>query len=432
METDDLTALISSLDRSDCYRVDAVLKDGALERTERVFFVGANGAELGPFVRKRIRRGLGVGYEAIYQAQREGLRLRFVPRLLECTRTGDELCVVMEFVEGDTLDECVERCEGQVARGQLVKDVFPKVCAAVEELHTALAQPIIHRDVKPQNVMVSNGNVTLVDLGIARIFKGTSDADTARFGTRSYAPPEQFGFGETSVRSDVFALGRLLAFCLLGHEVAGDVVVGELRDAGVSRELADVVEHATRLDPKDRYQSVDALLQDFRRAVKAPGLVSFSGARSVVPSFSDGLPDPLPSIEGQGLIGARHPMPSRRTVSERLAKAVGSVPSWAGIAWNVVVLLFFALFIYVDLDAAMEPPPVDNQAPQWYLTLSYVLFIPLAASMIAYLLLDRRRLRGRFPNVRWRSVAWETGMGILGLVGLVLVWLIIGMIASMA
>ena len=96
---------LDSLARDECYRVDAVLKEGALERTERVFFVGANGAEQGPYVRKIFdaESGLGAAYGRVLAAQRQGKRFLHLPRIVDCYSLGEQDAVVMEFVSGCTL-----------------------------------------------------------------------------------------------------------------------------------------------------------------------------------------------------------------------------------------------------------------------------------------------------------------------------------------
>ncbi len=93
------------LARDECYRVDAVLKEGCLERTERVFFVGANGAEQGPYVRKvfEAESGLGSAYGRVLAAQRQGQRFLHLPRIIDCYSLGEQDAVVMEFVPGRTL-----------------------------------------------------------------------------------------------------------------------------------------------------------------------------------------------------------------------------------------------------------------------------------------------------------------------------------------
>ena len=213
METDELAQYLNSLHREDCYRVDAVLKESAFETTQRVYFVGSNGAENGPFIRKFIAResGLGSAYERIYAAQEAGRRFKHIPRVLECYQHGDQLAVVMEYVQGETLQDYVYR---EDPSPELAHAVFPALCDAVSELHDDFAPSIIHRDLKPSNIILSEGNLTIIDFGISREFKDDASADTTQFGTRAFAPPEQFGYGQTTVRSDVYALGMLLYFAL--------------------------------------------------------------------------------------------------------------------------------------------------------------------------------------------------------------------------
>ncbi|MFR3273297.1 MAG: serine/threonine protein kinase [Slackia sp.] len=187
-------------------------------------FVGANGAGQGPFIRKYIARdsGLGSAYERVFEAQRQGRRFLYIPRIADCYTLGEDLVVIMEYVRGETLQDVVYRCDPSM---QLAADIFPRLCDAVLELHEGFGAPLIHRDLKPSNVMVSSGGLSLIDLGIAREYKGDATTDTHHFGTRAYAPPEQFGFGQTTVRSDVYALGMILYFCLV--EQTPDAAVRE-------------------------------------------------------------------------------------------------------------------------------------------------------------------------------------------------------------
>ena len=149
METEDeLASYLDALERDACYHVDAVLKEGAFETTERVSFVGENGSALGPFVRKRIggESGLGGAYEEVFSAQRRGVRLAHLPRLVECHRRDGDLVLVMEYVPGETLGDCVEACLSREERLGLVRRVFPDLCDAVSELHERLDSPVINRD----------------------------------------------------------------------------------------------------------------------------------------------------------------------------------------------------------------------------------------------------------------------------------------------
>ncbi|WP_270404226.1 serine/threonine protein kinase [Candidatus Collinsella stercoripullorum] len=268
----ELDGFLEAAARSDSWRVERTLKSSPFETTELVRFRGASGGELGPFIRKRIDCSAGVGraYERLWDAQRSGVILHGVPRLVECLRSGDELSVVTEFIEGRTLGELV-RDEG--ASERLATGIMPALCDAVFELHTLLDPPLIHRDLKPSNVIVrSDGRPFVIDFGIARAWDGKADADTVRFGTRAYAPPEQFGFGQTDARSDVYALGKLALFCATGGEGTGPADEADLRRRGLFAPLSEVIARATAFDPARRFSGARALGWALRECAAAGGM----------------------------------------------------------------------------------------------------------------------------------------------------------------
>ena len=85
-----------------------------------------------------------------------------------------------------------------------------QLCEALDYLHSR-QPPIIFRDMKPSNVMVTNtGLVKLIDFGIARTYKVGKKRDTVAMGSENYAAPEQWGKGQTDARSDVYALGATM------------------------------------------------------------------------------------------------------------------------------------------------------------------------------------------------------------------------------
>ena len=398
---DELASYLAALERDACYRVDAVLKQGPLETTERVYFRGENGVELGPFVRKRIsgETGLGGAYEEVFAAERRGVRFAHLPRLLECHRRDGDLVVVMELVPGETLSACVGECKGPSARLELVRRVFPELCDAVSELHERLDPPVIHRDLKPSNVMVSPGGVTLIDLGIARAWRADAEQDTVHFGTRTYAPPEQFGFGQTDVTSDVFALGMLLFFCATGREPQAADREGGFAGAGVSEGLRAVIVRATQLDPAARYGSA----RELRDAFLA---VESQAERGAV-------------IEEPPDFNARRPSrPDRVPWLERM-------PGWVGVAWNVVVICMVALLCLGCVGGFLNPTPSVARYPLWLMAVSYFVIIPLMSVIGGYLLLDRRRLRRRFPALARLTVREEKRRGLLVLLGIFVVWVVL-------
>lgn len=396
---DELSNYLAALDRDSCYRVDAVLKEGRLETTQRVYFVGENGAELGPFVRKYldVDSGLGGAYETVLEAQRSGVRLPHLPRIIECHRQDDKLVVVMEHVGGMTLADAVARAHDRLG---LVRRVFPDLCDAVSELHELLDPPVIHRDLKPGNVMVSAGGVTLIDLGIARTWREGGEQDTTHFGTRAYAPPEQFGFGQTDVTSDVYALGMLLFFCLTGCDpVAADRERG-FADAPAA--LRPVIARAAELDPARRFPSV----REFKEALLA--------ALSQEPAEKNELLEP-PSFEAQR--------------SQR-ANLLARVPRRLGVAWDVCVLCACAVMVVGCVGAMVRPNAEIASWPMWYRLYSYLAFAIPIVLISCYLLLDRRPLRRRIPVLARLTVRRETSMGLLVMLALLAAWIVATVIAQ--
>ncbi|KAB1641499.1 DUF5067 domain-containing protein [Adlercreutzia muris] len=129
------------------------------------------------------------------------------------------------------------------------------------------APPLIHRDLKPSNIVVSDGGLTIIDFGIARAFREGAGADTTHFGTRSYAPPEQFGYGQTDVRSDVYALGMLLYYLVTERDPDARVATGGFAEPDVPPMLRPVLQRACAFDPAARFSSVWALKAAFLAAM---------------------------------------------------------------------------------------------------------------------------------------------------------------------
>jgi serine/threonine-protein kinase len=200
--------------------------------------------------------------------------------------------LVMDFIEGETLEERVEREDGQPLPVDDVLDWAVQLCDVLEYLHSR-EPPVVFRDLKPGNVMVTpEGTVKLIDFGIARLFKPGKAADTAFFGTAGYAPREQYGKGQTDARSDVYALGATLY-----HLLTGDNPVDHPFDFKDAHDLNDQVpEHvaaalakALAHAPADRWQSVS----EMRRVLTEKPL-----------SKPQPLPEPEPEPEPQATVSA--------------------------------------------------------------------------------------------------------------------------------
>lgn len=421
-----LAGHLSSLARDDSYRVDRVLKCSPVETTELVYFEGSGGGSLGPFVRKRIDASAHIGgaYERLFSAQRAGHRFEHLPRIVDCRRVGDELNVVMEYVEGETLEALVGRLG---ATPDYARELFTALCDAAEELHTGFEVvgetpvPVIHRDLKPSNIIVSGvryvpdagmtfSSLVIIDLGIARVWREGADADTVKFGTRPYAPPEQYGFGQTSVRSDVYALGALLFFCLTGADPKPGRSMREQCEAcDVPAPLADVICMAMALDPAKRFASAKALGHAVRAAyglcLPGPGSIGATG-----PSVAQVAPQAAPSSERQ-FKGALPVVPCRKSLLSRIPEPIGRI--WNGFIYAATLLLLVGSHF-----AVFQPTGANRSYPTWFLALEYFLMVDGMVVLTAFGMLDRRRLRRRFPVLdRYRGrefvTLWLKALGIM-------------------
>jgi serine/threonine protein kinase len=130
---------------------------------------------------------------------------------------GQAQYLVMEYVEGQDLQDMLDKAGGPLPEGQVVGWMV-KVCEAVSYLHSQ-SPPVIHRDIKPANIKVTpQGKVMLVDFGIAKLYDPSlKTAVAARAVTQGFSPPEQYGSGKTEARSDVYALGATLYAALTGQ-----------------------------------------------------------------------------------------------------------------------------------------------------------------------------------------------------------------------
>jgi len=147
--------------------------------------------------------------------------------------------VIEEYIEGKNLAEILD-CE-KISDEKLT-DILIQLCNCLKILH---AQGIIHRDIKPTNLILRGDKIFLIDFGIARLVKNNSESDTTWIGTRGFAPPEQFGFGQTDARSDIYSLGATLNLF-----------------QPKSKKLRQIIHKATNFDPNQRFQSVEEILSE--------------------------------------------------------------------------------------------------------------------------------------------------------------------------
>jgi serine/threonine protein kinase len=141
-----------------------------------------------------------------------------IPKVTDFFREGGKVYFVMDYVEGQTLKSILDR---QGGRGLDIPTVLRwgiQICDVLTYLHSQ-SPPIIFRDIKPSNLIRRpDGTVSMIDFGIARRVRQGAASDTVVFGSPGYAPPEQYGQGQTEPRSDIYALGATLHHLLTGRD----------------------------------------------------------------------------------------------------------------------------------------------------------------------------------------------------------------------
>lgn len=171
-------------------------------------------------------------------------------------KNEDFRCVCREYIEGISLEQYILKTR---ITQNILTDIAIKLARAMQSLH-GLEPPVIHRDIKPSNIIVKeDGDIALIDLGISRVFKENETADTTFWGTEEYAPPEQYGFQQTDVRSDIYSYGVVLTWMLTGNTA--------LIENPATR-LEKIACRCRRFSPEKRYQNDAALLKALCRTTE--------------------------------------------------------------------------------------------------------------------------------------------------------------------
>ncbi len=175
--------------------------------------------------------------------------------------------LVMDYIEGETLGAYLAAHGGRLAVEEALR-ITRQLCEVLTYLHSQ-SPPVIFRDLKPGNVMLtSQGDVRLIDFGIARFFKPGKTGDTVNLGTPGYAAPEQYGQmgAQSGPRADVYSLGVLLLQMVSGYDPTIAQTPFPIPDPRsimrtMPKSIAAVITRATQTRPDLRYGSIHAMQQ---------------------------------------------------------------------------------------------------------------------------------------------------------------------------
>ncbi len=264
------------------YRIDALIARGGMGVVYRATHLGLER----PVALKVIAREL---------ADREGFRERFlresrlaarldhpaVVPVFDSREVDGELIVAMRLVEGGDLRRLIDR-EGALQPARAIA-LLGQVAEALDAAHAA---GIVHRDVKPHNVLVEGDRAYLSDFGLAKALGESGAVSGASVvGTAEYMSPEQWRGGSVGPAADVYSLG-----CVLYEALTGIAPVARKQadtEPEIPEGLDEAIERATAKDPGDRYPSAGALIEAAREregaGLAATRVLSESGDRATVP-----------------------------------------------------------------------------------------------------------------------------------------------------
>ena len=181
-----------------------------------------------------------------------------IPKFVAEYENETMLCVVRDYIAGLPLNDFAEQTPPSPEQSV---DIASQICDILAYLHRQ-TPPIIHRDIKPQNIIIDEENKAwLIDYGISREYDPVANKDTTCFGTVDFAPPEQYGFSQTDNRTDIFSLGVLIGWLLTG-ESQPRKALPKLE----SSRLKKIVQTCTELTPDRRYATAGKVKKALQHA----------------------------------------------------------------------------------------------------------------------------------------------------------------------
>ena len=256
------------------YEITGLLGKGGMGSVYKVADRSARGKVLAVKELRTANQAPGKAAESLTLFQTEALILSRLthpnlPKVTDYFSLGGTHYIVMEYVHGRTLEHMLRSRPGKPVEERLALSWALQICRAMHFLSVQKPRPVVFRDLKPSNIMIDRtGRVKLIDFGIARFFKKEKQEDTYVYGTPGYAAPEQYGTGQTDVRSDIFSLGATLHHCLTGRnpmEHPLDFSDPLLLNPALNKGTAKIIRKALEPEARRRYQSA----MDMKQAIQS-------------------------------------------------------------------------------------------------------------------------------------------------------------------
>jgi serine/threonine protein kinase len=286
-----------------------------------------------------------------------------VCRVYEFNRAAGVAYTSMEFVEGESLRSVLNRFGGLPLRKSI--DLSLQICSGLKEAH---AQGIVHRDLKPENVMIdSQGNVKIMDFGIARSMEAVTRLTGTMVGTPAYMAPEQVSGKPVDYRTDIYSLGLMLYEMFTGAPafVADNpiaIAMKQMRDTpppphevepAIPVDIERSILKCLEKDPARRFQSIAELDKALRSSTASRSVVGTAGGRPVTQSTHGSASPVAPS---QQPLHVSIPLkPAKRT----------PIFVWPLLAMLLAATILSGLHAMAVVKSAQKiPAPVLPKAPE--------------------------------------------------------------------
>ena len=270
--------------------------------------------------------------EATATFKREALMLACLkhpnlPHIYDQFTDAGRSYLVMDFIEGKTLEEHLVDLQGALLPISKTLAIALQLCDVLIYLHSQ-QPPIIFRDLKPANVMLTlSGHVYLIDFGIARHFKPGQTKDTTALGSTGYAAPEQYGKAQTTARADIYGLGATLHQLLTGHDPSESpftFVPVALKNSPTLAGLDTLIASMVSVDCSKRPASVLLVKQALQRIAIQHEAGQKQPTASTMP--------PIPPKTPKGTKGTA--MPQIRPMANMLFVCVGHSSRVTALGWS--------------------------------------------------------------------------------------------------
>ena len=170
-----------------------------------------------------------------------------LPTIYEVASDREQNLVLEEYIQGDNMGVMLKDA---LFTPRETRRILRQLCRALWVLHSMGA---VHRDVKPENIVLRGQNAVLIDFDAARIHKKSRENDTRVLGTIGYAAPEQYGFSQSDACSDIYSLGILMNVMLTGKHPSNQLAPGR---------FGRIITRCTQITPSKRYKNILRLLNE--------------------------------------------------------------------------------------------------------------------------------------------------------------------------